>query len=194
MTATYNACLRTGRFPVNWKIAKILPIAKLGREKSADTSKYRPISILNTEGKVLEKLLSKRITHHLYTTEYINENKYGFTPEKNTVDAAMQVKQYLENHLERGGVAIMVSLDEQGACDSALWPAILQRLRETKCSINLYYLVQDYLKEREAFTAINSCNMRKNITKGFAQGHAAVQYYGTSNTTEFITLNLPTMQ
>jgi hypothetical protein len=54
--------LRTGRFPVNWKIAKILPIAKPGREKSADTSKYRPISLLNTEGKVLEKLLSKRIT------------------------------------------------------------------------------------------------------------------------------------
>jgi len=102
MTATYNACLRTGRFPVNWKIAKILPIAKPGREKNADTSKYRPISLLNTEGKVLEKLLSKRITHHLYMTEYLNENQYGLTPQKDTVDAAMQVKQYLENHLERG--------------------------------------------------------------------------------------------
>jgi len=82
MTATYNACLRTGRFPVNWKIAKILPIAKPGREKNADTSKSRPISLLNTEGKVLERLLSKRITHHLYTTEYLNENQYGFTPQR----------------------------------------------------------------------------------------------------------------
>jgi len=62
MTATYNACLKTGRFSVNWKIAKILLIAKPGREKSADTSKYRPISLLNTEGKILEKLLIKRIT------------------------------------------------------------------------------------------------------------------------------------
>jgi len=33
MTATYNACLRTGRFPVNWKIAKILPIAKPEKEE-----------------------------------------------------------------------------------------------------------------------------------------------------------------
>jgi hypothetical protein len=80
----------------------ILPIAKPGREKSADTSKSSPISVLNTEGKVLEKLLNKRITHHLYTTEYLNGNQYGFTPQKNTVDVAMQVKQYLENHLERG--------------------------------------------------------------------------------------------
>jgi len=105
MTATYIACLRTGRFPVNWKIAKILPIAKPGREKSDDTSKYRPISLLNTEGKVLEKLLSKRLTHHLYTTEYLNENQYGFTPQKITVDAAMQVKQYLENHIEKGAIS-----------------------------------------------------------------------------------------
>jgi len=82
----------------------------------------------------------------------------------------MQVKQYLENHLERGGVAIMVSLDVQGAFDSAWWPAILQRLREAKCPRKLYYIVQDYLKERKAFVAINSYNMRKNITKGSAHG------------------------
>ena len=33
-----------------------------------------------------------------------------------------------------------------------------------------YYLVQYYLKEREAFIAINSYNMGKNITRGCAQG------------------------
>jgi len=63
----------------------------------------------------------------------------------------------------------MVSLDVQGAFDSAWWPAILQRLREAKCPRNLYYLVQDYLKEREAFIAINSY-MIKNTTRGYAQG------------------------
>ena len=88
----------------------------------------------------------------------------------------------------------MVSLNVQGAFDSAWWPAILKRLREAKCPRNLYYLVQDYLKEREVFIAINSYNMRKNITKGSHNGHAAVQYYGTSNTTQFLTLNFPTIQ
>ena len=51
MTATYNACLRTGRFPVNWKIAKILPIAKPGREECRHVkvppnqlNKYRRVS------------------------------------------------------------------------------------------------------------------------------------------------------
>jgi len=42
MTATYNACLRTGRFPVNWKIAKILPIAKSGKRKECRQVKVPP--------------------------------------------------------------------------------------------------------------------------------------------------------
>lgn len=111
MTAIYNECLRTGCFPDYWKVAKLLPIVKSGRENSSDTSKYRPISLLNTEGKVLGKLLSKRIMHHLYKTEHLNEHQYGFTLQKITVDAAMEVKQYIEPHLESGGVVLLVSLD-----------------------------------------------------------------------------------
>jgi len=82
----------------------------------------------------------------------------------------MEVKQYIEPHLERGGVAIMVSLDVHGAFDSVWWPVILQRLRETKCPRNHYYLVKDYLKERKGIITINSFNMGKNTTKGYPQG------------------------
>jgi hypothetical protein len=96
MTSLYNECLRTGRFPENWKLAKILPIANPGKEDTLDPSKYRPISLLNTEGKVLEKLLIKRIMHHLYKTEFLNDKQYGLAPQKSTVDAAMAVRQYIE--------------------------------------------------------------------------------------------------
>ena len=52
MTAIYNECLRTGSFPTNWKTARILLITKSGREDSTDPSKFRPISLINTSGKV----------------------------------------------------------------------------------------------------------------------------------------------
>jgi hypothetical protein len=63
VTLIYNDCLRRGCFPKNWKIAKIIPITKPGKEDSSDPSKYRPISLLNIGGKVLEKLLINRIMH-----------------------------------------------------------------------------------------------------------------------------------
>jgi len=47
--------------------------------------------------------LIKRIQHHLYKTDALNGNQFGFTPQKNTADAAMEVRQFIEPHLERGG-------------------------------------------------------------------------------------------
>ena len=65
VTAIYNQCLDRGCFPKRWKAAKIIPIIKPGQENSAEPSKYRPISLLNKGGKILEKLLITRITHYL---------------------------------------------------------------------------------------------------------------------------------
>ena len=155
ITLMYNKCLKTGCFPDNWKIAKVIPITKPGKEGSGDPTKYRPISLLNTEGKILERLFIQRIMHHAYTTEALNRNQYGFTPQKNTVDAAMEVRQYIEPHISNGGVAIIISLDVRGAFGSAWWPAILQRLRDIKCPRNLYHLVKDYLKDRKAVMTMN---------------------------------------
>jgi len=61
----YNACLRKGVFPKRWTTAKLIPIVKPGKENSDEVSKFRPINLLNTGGKVLEKLLINRITHHV---------------------------------------------------------------------------------------------------------------------------------
>jgi len=44
---------------------------------------------------------------------------------KRTVDAAMEVTQYTEPHLNTG-VAIIISTDVQRAFGSAWWPAILE--------------------------------------------------------------------
>ena len=165
MTATYNECLRTGCFTTNSKTARILPITKPGREDSTDPSKFRPISFINTAGKVVEKLLIKRIMHYLHKTEFLNENRYGFTPQKNTINAAMEARKFIEPQLQKDRIIIMVSLDVRGAFDSPWWPAILKGLRDAKCPRNLYNLTLDYLKERKAVININNFNIEKSITK-----------------------------
>jgi len=81
ITAIYNKCLKEGVFPKRWKTAKIIPIVKPGKEGSDEVSKFRPISILASGGKVLEKLLINRINHHVYTRGHMNENQFGFRPQ-----------------------------------------------------------------------------------------------------------------
>ena len=141
--------MKRGYFSKEWKITKIIPIIKPGKEDSQEPSKYRPISLLNIGGKVLEKLLN-RIMHYIYKIEYLNDSQYGFTPQKSTTDAAMAVKQFIEPELEKDEVVIMASLDVKGAFDAAWWPAILKELRDAKCPRNLYQLKQDYFREGRA--------------------------------------------
>jgi hypothetical protein len=85
-----------------------------------DPSKFRQISLINVGGKVLEKLLINGIMHHVYTNNLLNHNQFGFTPEKSASDAAMAVKEFVEEGLRQGLITILVSLDVRGAFD-ATW-------------------------------------------------------------------------
>ena len=106
ITAIYNGCLKQGIFPTKWKKAKLIPIIKPGKENSYEVSKYRPISLLNIGGKVPEKLMINRINHHVFTTEYINKNQYGFRPQTSTIDAVMALKDYIEEGFRSGEVTV----------------------------------------------------------------------------------------
>ena len=90
LTAIYNGCLKEGVFPNRWKKAKFIPIVKPGKEGSDEVNKFRPISLLGSGGKVLEKLLINRINHHVYSREHMSDNQFELRPQKSTVDAALQ--------------------------------------------------------------------------------------------------------
>jgi hypothetical protein len=72
ITAMSNGCLRSGVFPKRWKTAKLIPIVKPGKENS-NMSKFRPTSLLNKGGKVLEKLLINIINHHVFSHDLMSK-------------------------------------------------------------------------------------------------------------------------
>jgi hypothetical protein len=74
-TAIYNNFLNRGIFPKRWKTAKMIPIVKPGKENSDEPSKFRPISLLNVGGNVLEKLLINRINHQIYSHALMSRNQ-----------------------------------------------------------------------------------------------------------------------
>jgi ribonuclease HI len=169
-TEIYNECLRRGHFPTCWKRSIIIPIMKPGKEGVNEVHKYRPISLINTGGKLLEKLLIERINYHLHSNNLLNNNQYGFIPQKSTIDAALALKQHALSYIRQRNYVIMVSLDVQGAFDAAWWPGILSNLRATKCPRNLYNLTRSYFSERVAILQTNTYRAERRVTKGCPQG------------------------
>ena len=64
LTDLYNLSYRHANLPAIWKHAIILPLLKPGKLKDQGSS-YRPISLLCPASKVLEKLISQLLSHHL---------------------------------------------------------------------------------------------------------------------------------
>jgi len=75
-----------------------MPIEKPGNDRD-NATRFRPISLLNTGGKVLEKLI---IMYQLYSQQLLNPNQYGFTPQRGNVDAFMAMKKYVEQSFSEG--------------------------------------------------------------------------------------------
>jgi hypothetical protein len=98
----YTGCLNRGFFPISWKRTKLFPITKPDKDNSKDVTNFRPISLINTGGKVLEKILINRINHHVFAQNYMNNNQYGFTPQKSKIDRAMAVKNVVLDGLKAG--------------------------------------------------------------------------------------------
>ena len=57
-------------------------------------------------------------TTHTPHRDLLNDNQYGFTPQRSTVDASMAVKKFVEESLQNGQYVVLVSLDVQGAFDA----------------------------------------------------------------------------
>jgi hypothetical protein len=147
-----------------------MPIIKPGKEELNEAQKYRPISLLNIGGKVLKKLLIDRTNHHLFSNSLINNNQFGFRPQKSTVDAAMAVKDFAQYHLQQRKYVLMISPNVLGAFDAAWWPSILNNLCNLRCPSNLYSLTISYFSDTMAIWHANTYRVEGKVSRGCVQG------------------------
>jgi hypothetical protein len=85
----FNLSFSQGIFPTLLKTAIIIPIHKSG--SLSDPNNYRPISILTTFAKILEKLYYNRLVSFSETNNLLHSNQFGFSKHKSTSTAAANV-------------------------------------------------------------------------------------------------------
>jgi len=66
----YNKMWNPGNIPGEWKRGTIIPLPKPGKNKNT-TEGYRPITLLNTMAKVLEKTINNRLIWFLEKNKII---------------------------------------------------------------------------------------------------------------------------
>jgi len=93
----YTYILEIGKLPKQFKITKILVILKSGKPNK-DVKSYRPISLLSTSSKLLERLIYNRISDTINTNIPIEQA--GFRPNRSCCDQVLSITTRIEKGYE----------------------------------------------------------------------------------------------
>lgn len=163
-----NKCLGLCYYPTIWKEAVVVVLRKMGKEDYTHPKSYRPIGLLPVLGKILEKMLMRRMRWHI--SPGMSAQQYGFTPQRGTEDALYVMIKQLKDRLISKELIVLISLDIEGAFDSAWWPAMRCGLARTGCPVNLRRLVDSYLQERRVRVRYAGAECIRETKKGCVQG------------------------
>ena len=87
----FNLSFSTGSFPSVLKTSKVIPVFK-NKGSSNEVSNYRPISLSNFD-KLIEKIISKRLTNFLDKHKLIFKRQYGFRTKHSTEHALISLTE-----------------------------------------------------------------------------------------------------
>lgn len=147
LTHICNLSLIEGTFPDEWKEAGIIPIYKSGDKD--DPGSYRPISLLPSLSKILEKLVNKRLINFLEKNKLISDRQFGFRKGRSTEDAVTILTGAIANQLDRGLACIGVFLDLAKAFDTVSLQILLKKMEAMGVrGISLTWF-QSYLSRRK---------------------------------------------
>ena len=107
----FQSCLDSGKFPIKWKKASVVPVHKKGDKQILRN--YRPISLLPIAGKIFERLLYDRIFEFLLENNLISKNQSGFRPSDSFINQLLsithEIYQSFDNSLEVRAVFLDIS-------------------------------------------------------------------------------------
>jgi exonuclease III len=164
-----NDSFVSGVFPDVLKYGKITPIHKRGSPSLVKN--YRPICVLSTLSKIFEKSIYLRLIKYLDKFSIISNNQYGFQKGTSTVDAILQLTEYIYNALNLKKHVLSIFIDLQKAFDTVNHKILLQKLSCYGIRGLPLTLFTSYMCDRKQSVKIGQiCSTSRTRNIGIPQG------------------------
>jgi hypothetical protein len=141
-------CIKLCYFPEKWKTANVVAIKKPGKSPSSVDS-YRPISLLSTLSKILERVILKRLQNHLDSNDIIPKEQCGFTKGRSTNHLLSKIVSHIKNKFNINCSSTgMILLDIEKAFDRVWHYGLLYKLIKFRFPPYLIKFTRSLLENR----------------------------------------------
>ncbi|KUM55793.1 hypothetical protein ACN42_g11443 [Penicillium freii] len=115
ITKIFKACVELAHHPKQWRSAKIIVLQKPGKPDYAVPGAYRPISLLNTLGKLLEAVMARRLSYLAEKYGLLPNSQFGGRPGRTTEQALLVLSNAIDKVWYKHKVVTLIAFDLKGA-------------------------------------------------------------------------------
>jgi len=183
LLSIYNAIWSNNIFPNSWRHGHIIPILKPNKNKF-QAENYRPICLLNTLCKVIEKIINRRLIWFLENFDHLSPTQNGFKRNRSTLNNLITIKKEISTSFLNKQKMGMISFDIAKAYDTAWRPRILDKLNNLISKGNMIDFISNLLEHRTFQVKIPN-----TLSDTFSQDNGVVQGSSISVTLFIIAIN-----
>ena len=169
LTRLFSFCAHIGTF-TDWKKARLVPVFK--KDDAADTSNYRPISLLSAPSKIMESCVSDTIVRHVFDNNLNTDYQWAYREGYSTELLLLHLSETWRKAVDQNKVVTVAFIDLRKAFDCVSHTTLLHKLRhQFGIQGPLFSWLTDYLSDRTQFLVMNGQHSNvANLRCGIPQG------------------------
>jgi hypothetical protein len=152
LTHFFNHCFRLSHFPNPWNEAKVITLPKPGKAPKFPQN-LRPINLLSTTGKLIEKVILK-VSKRTSKTEACYASQFGFRARHSTTLQCMRLTDHVTLNFNNKMSTTAVFLDIENAFDNTWHSGLLYNLSKLEFSTSVIKLIGSFLSQRKCRVSV----------------------------------------
>ncbi len=169
LTYILNYSLLHGVYPKQWKISNWTPLHK--NDSPYKRENYRPISLCNNLGKILDKIIFKSFYNYLDHNQLLNEYNYGFKRKSSCQHNLSMLLHNTYENLDKNCDTLILFLDVVKAFDKVDHKILLQKINLMGIDITVFTWFKNYLQDRYSKCVIHGYeselyHIQTSVTQG----------------------------
>ena len=169
LTHLVNVSIIHSYVPPAWKTAKMCPIFKSG--DSSQPTNYRPISLLPTMSKVMERVISNQLYGYLDNNRLFYKLQFGFRKQRSCEQLLFKILDYIGNERHENKHVLNIYIDLRKAFDTCNYQVMFKKLEHYGLSVQAVNWFKSYLSDRRMYTRVEGTDSgMEDILCGVPQG------------------------